>query len=253
VNNKRIYTLGLGLLAVLLIGACSPTLSPSGETSPVSTPTDESQPTATQPAPSATPTAATSGVPAEAQSVVDQVTQDLAQKLDVDANTITVLSVKPVEWPDASLGCPQPGVMYIQVVTPGYEVRLGANGQDYSYHTGGGDFALCEPQLGVEPTGTLTATAPGPDATAAPLVDMAKQDLAQTLNVAPETIALLSVVEAQWRDSSLGCPKPGQNYLTVITPGYLIKLQAGGQTYEYHASRTNVVTCDNPQAPSSPQ
>ena len=34
-----------------------------------------------------------------------------------------------VEWPDGSLGCPELGVMYIQVITPGYQVVPGARRQ----------------------------------------------------------------------------------------------------------------------------
>jgi hypothetical protein len=32
-------------------------------------------------------------------------------------------------------------------------------------------------------------------------------------------------------------------YPQVITPGYLIRLMAGGQEYEYHTSMRNVVLC----------
>ncbi len=31
-----------------------------------------------------------------------------------------------------------------------------------------------------------------------------------------------------------GLPRPGEFYIQVITPGYLIVLQAGGRQYEYH-------------------
>jgi hypothetical protein len=61
-------------------------------------------------------------------------------------------------------------------------------------------------------------------------------------------ITLLSAEAVQWRDSSLGCPQPGMNYLMVITPGYLIKLEAGGAIYEYHASASRAVYCDQPAA-----
>jgi hypothetical protein len=48
---------------------------------------------------------------------------------------ITVERVEAVEWPDASLGCPQPGMMYAQVVTPGYLVELEAEGETITVHT----------------------------------------------------------------------------------------------------------------------
>ena len=61
---------------------------------------------------------------------------DLAGQLGIAAEAITVRSVEAVEWPDASLGCPKPGMMYAQVITPGYRIVLEANGQSYEYHAG---------------------------------------------------------------------------------------------------------------------
>ena len=55
----------------------------------------------------------------------------------------------------------------------------------------------------------------------------------------------------EWSDTSLGCPEPGMAYAEVITPGYLIRLAAGDQLFEYHADRQgNVITCPNPQPPA---
>ena len=47
-----------------------------------------------------------------------------------------------MEWSDASLGRPQPGMMYAQVITPGYLVVLEADGQQYTYHTDTARFAV---------------------------------------------------------------------------------------------------------------
>jgi hypothetical protein len=48
----------------------------------------------------------------------------------------------------------------------------------------------------------------------------------------------------------LGCPQKGMAYAEVLTPGYLILLEYGGTTYEYHASQGGtVVTCKNPSPP----
>src|SRR5438132_10035603 len=42
-----------------------------------------------------------------------------ASELGVGADAVVVQRVEPVDWPDASLGCPRPGMMYAQVITPG--------------------------------------------------------------------------------------------------------------------------------------
>ena len=60
---------------------------------------------------------------------------DLAQRLQIDVDTITLISVEAVDWPDACMGVQTPGVMCAQVVISGYKVVLEANGQQYEYHT----------------------------------------------------------------------------------------------------------------------
>lgn len=69
---------------------------------------------------------------------------DLAGRVSVASGTISVKSAEPVEWNDTSLGCPKPGVMYAQVITPGYRIVLEANGTEYDYHTDNTRVELCE-------------------------------------------------------------------------------------------------------------
>ena len=79
--------------------------------------------------------------------------------MGLSTGEIRLASVDAVEWSDASLGCPQPGMMYAQVITPGYRVVLEAEGQQYTYHTDTGQYAvLCGedgmpvfPQIPVDP------------------------------------------------------------------------------------------------------
>jgi hypothetical protein len=96
----------------------------------------------------------------------------------------------------------------------------------------------------------IEAPEPGVANPRANMVHRAAQDLAKRLTIDISQITLLSVKERQWRDSSLGCPKPGMNYLMVITPGYEILLQAGGEIYEYHTNlNSTVVLCGSGDAP----
>ena len=238
---------GLGITS-LLLAACSPTTTPSQSESPLGTPTaDEPTPTIAEPAPPVgDPT-----VPAEAAEVT-LVKEDLARLLGIAVDQIRVVSVEAVDWPDTSLGCPKPNMFYAEVITPGFEIILEANGQEYAYHTGGGEYVQCEGQWPIEaPTvpATSDGTDWGPEVTA--LVDKARADLITRAGVSAEDISVRSVQEVQWRDGSLGCPLPGMNYIMMITPGYLIMLEAKGQAYEYHASLSNVVYCKEPRAPYS--
>lgn len=76
--------------------------------------------------------------------VVPLVVSDLADRLEIAAEAVSVVEVEEVTWPDSSMGCPQPGYMYLQVITPGYRIVLEAQGQTYNYHTdSAGHFVLC--------------------------------------------------------------------------------------------------------------
>jgi len=131
------------LLIVTVVAACG------APAAPPALPTASSKPAATMP-PSLLPTMPPSILPTEAAGTVAQPTgdqwkdapeaalnaaADLAQRLKIDVNSITLVSVQPVDWPDACLGIQQPDVMCAQVITPGYKIILEANGQQYEYHT----------------------------------------------------------------------------------------------------------------------
>ena len=71
---------------------------------------------------------------------------DLSKRTGIPKSDIKGVSVEAVQWPDTSLGCPQPDMMYAQVVTPGYLIILEAGGQTYEYHSAGAGVGLCQPQ-----------------------------------------------------------------------------------------------------------
>jgi hypothetical protein len=78
-------------------------------------------------------------------TLVDQAVADLATRLKVDASTIVTVSAQPMSWSDGSLGCPQPGMLYTQVMVDGALIELSVDGTSYSYHSGasGAPF-LCQ-------------------------------------------------------------------------------------------------------------
>lgn len=52
--------------------------------------------------------------------------------------------------------------------------------------------------------------------------------------------ARLKVISAEyvtWADGSLGCPQPGMAYTQALVPGYRIRVQAGVEVLDFHASR----------------
>jgi hypothetical protein len=105
-----------------------------------------------------------------------------------------------------------------------------------------------------EPTQMNPSLSTPADPASQRLIEKAKEDLAQRLSISSTQIDLVEMTEVEWSDSGLGCPQPGMDYLQVITPGYLIRLQVNAQIYEYHSNRdTYFVYCENQSPPSIPK
>jgi hypothetical protein len=64
---------------------------------------------------------------------IEKARKDLAQRLNVDASAIKEQSVEDDDFPDMALGAAQDDEMSGQMITPGWRIRLGANGQTYEY------------------------------------------------------------------------------------------------------------------------
>ncbi len=67
------------------------------------------------------------------QDLTERARRDLAQRLGLNESDIGVSSVEQTEFPDAALGAPVEDEMSAQVITPGWRMRLIANGQAYEY------------------------------------------------------------------------------------------------------------------------
>lgn len=96
------------------------------------------------------------GQEAESEHLVEMAKADLAQRLGLSADEIEVQSVEPTEFPDASLGVPEPGKSYAQVVTPGYIIELSADGETYRYHAGNGRIVAVPDEAARPPEGRIT-------------------------------------------------------------------------------------------------
>jgi len=91
------------------------------------------------------------------QAVVEMVLADASKQTGLDRESLEVLSAVSVTWPDGSLGCPKPGMMYTQALVPGYRVQIRAGERVLDYHASQrGYFVLC-------PTGISTAPVEGVD------------------------------------------------------------------------------------------
>ncbi len=64
-----------------------------------------------------------------------QARQVLAERLSAPVDSLALVSDEPVSWSDASLGCPEEGMMYAQVITPGHRITFSYQGEQYEVHT----------------------------------------------------------------------------------------------------------------------
>jgi hypothetical protein len=172
------------------------------------------------------------------ETIVQMAIDELASRLSVDASAVKVVSASAVMWRDGSLGCPEPGVAYIQVLIEGYQIILEHAGQTYDYRSDGRYVRLCDPTPPIDPD------VGGQVSPAIRFVGLAMTDLAQRLGVAAFEIEPGPIEERVWPDASLGCPQPGQVYQQVETRGYAIVLLVDEAHHVYHTDLTRLVYCE---------
>jgi hypothetical protein len=85
------------------------------------------------------------GVPNTSTLPIKTAKNDLAKRLDMKVDDITLVAVEPVVWSDSSLGCPAQGANYLMALVKGFRITLEGGGESYTYHTDMNDqVILCE-------------------------------------------------------------------------------------------------------------
>jgi hypothetical protein len=70
--------------------------------------------------------------------------ETLSHFLSVPGEKFKLVVLNAVQWSDSSLGCPQPGMAYAQVITPGYRAIFAYAGHTYHVHMARGRALVCE-------------------------------------------------------------------------------------------------------------
>lgn len=82
--------------------------------------------------------------PSNQRKLLDEAKADLAKRLSVPTSAVTLVSSRSVVWSNGSLGCPERGMSYAAVLTPGYLVVFKAQDREYEYHSSRlGPLAYC--------------------------------------------------------------------------------------------------------------
>src|SRR5579859_2297484 len=194
--------------SVLVDATGRPTQAPAG------TPATES---------TGSPTVEPTHVPVDIPPVQRAAINAAIKTLGLPAEQVTLVSIEEVDWPNGCLGVTHLGVMCTQMVVPGFRIVLAANGKQYEFHTN------------LDASEVAPANGPAVEVPEA-IVAIVKPLLASALGVADSSIQVVSTQIIEWPDSCLGVSTPGLACSQIVTPGYLLLLQANGQQYEYHTN-----------------
>jgi hypothetical protein len=132
--------LGIALIALAFGAAACSTGGGGGPTNG-----DGSRPASSTPG-GGSPQPSQSGQPAGSapRDLIDGILADAASRTGLAAESLSV-DARHVVWNDGSLGCPEPGMSYIQVLTPGWHVLVRAGSRTLDYRASErGSFRLCE-------------------------------------------------------------------------------------------------------------
>jgi hypothetical protein len=91
---------------------------------------------------------------AEARSLANLAAADLVERTGLADEVLRIQSIERTEFPDASLGVPEPGVSYTQETTPGYHIRFKAGDVVYRYWAANGRVVYVGSYLSLSQEGT---------------------------------------------------------------------------------------------------
>lgn len=253
-NYVKVFSIVLAFI-VLAVG-CTPSVAPDAPTEtgePSETPEQQTPTAGESPlsegmvvasplyAPDGASDEAMPEMPAEAQKLLKKAASDLMERENLNPTQVEVVEVEAVEWNDSSLGCPEEGKMYAQVITPGYRIVFETPEGRKVYHTDGGDqVVFCESG---EPQSILRDFPSD-----GPIVEAARTDLAQRLDLSLEQIEVIGVIGQNFTVHSFSCQSVKEQAQIArdeapTMPGRTILLEAKGKRYEYHANDKQIVFC----------
>lgn len=179
--------------------------------------------------------AADAGRPAPvAMTPADRARAVVAARLNVPMDDVTVIAVTPRDFPDSSLDCPEPDMLYQQVITPGHQVLVEAEGRRFDVRVAGAGARICHRRKG----------SGGGNQRPTPiqkLAERARADLAGRLqcNVADVTISGLRALKSV--DELPGCTLNCEPGASVC--GYAVALLYAGRRYDYFVNGAELSPC----------
>ncbi len=171
------------------------------------------------------------------QNIADLARRALADELGIRESEIVVDTVRAVEWPDTSIGCPQPDMSYGQVIVPGHKITLRVDGNLHTVHEADGRAFVCKIRKAPDRVTGQIDLVWGQQAL------VARKDLASRLGIEDQGIIIAGASETVFTDTSLGCAEPGIEYERQDRTGFVLTLRYGGRNYTYHTDLERTIPC----------
>ena len=178
-----------------------------------------------------------SALAAEHRGVAVLAAETLATELSIPVSSIAIDTVHAVEWRDSSIGCPQPDMSYLQVITPGHKITLRAGGRMHTIHEANGRAFMCKMRKEPRRMTGQSNLVWGTQGLAA------RKDLAARLGVEEQAIMIAGAKPRVFADASLDCPEPDTEYAPKERDGFVLRLRHGGRDYTYHTDLERTVMC----------
>lgn len=204
--------MGLLLLALIMLAACGQPSSNGG---------DETAP----------------GASARAQNDPASIAKStVALTLGISPADVTVVSSDAKDFSDSSLDCPEPGMSYLQVITPGHVIIVEGEGRRFDVRVSGSMGRICHRRK----PGAPNTKRSGNSATSN-LIELARQDLAAKLHIQTDEISVQDVRPYNAEFPLNGCsPDCADNTKNC---GVVISLYHDGRNYSYHANGDQAMPC----------
>lgn len=96
---------------------------------------------------------------------------------------------------------------------------------------------------------TTTSLPPITGEVPAEMLDPVLRDAAALSGVGMNDLEVIRSQAMEWPDGSLGCPRPGEEYIQVIVPGYWVEIDGPDRRYDYRLDQQGNFRLCEPRFP----
>jgi len=182
-------------------------------------------------------------------ALTQRIFQHLATELAIAVDHIQLVTIEEGIWYGNDLSCEtNANLDLIQAIEryrtaepiAGLRYLLLVGDTIYHYHTAGNDrFLRCSNAEALSDELLITV-----DSVAAEMFQLVQRRLSQELDLPNRRIQLVEMRPFVWPDTSLGCPRPEQQYTEGEIAGYRIVVAAGTNEYIFHTDSVTVLPCE---------